>query len=115
MTQLPLPPHPWDRFVASLAAVSAEFLDGCSSHAPEERVTMGEKAVNTVHHFLETIAKEIRSLMQRMCEERIKLSSSVSRHLVAMAAQQPQVAHSIATAEGTNKSSRGRRCRGLVT
>lgn len=57
---------------------------------------MGEKVVNTVHHFLETIAKEIRSLMQRMCEERIKLSSSVSHHLVAMAAQQPQVAHGIA-------------------
>lgn len=40
---------------------------------------MGEKAVNQVHQFLETMAKEIRSLMQRICEERIKLSSSVSQ------------------------------------
>ena len=56
----------------------SEFLDGSSSHAPEERVTMGEKAVNQVHQFLEVIAKEVRSLMQRVCEERIRLSSSVS-------------------------------------
>lgn len=54
---------------------------------------MGEKAVNQVHQFLETIAKEIRSLMQRICEERIKLSSSVSQAAPWLVAQQPLTFH----------------------
>ena len=65
------------RYVVAIPAVCAEFLGCCSHHAPEEKIGIGEKAINLIHTFLEAVAKEIHALTLRLCHERISLSSNV--------------------------------------
>ena len=61
----------------SIPAVCADFLLACSSHAPEERFGIGEKAINLIHQFLEAVAKEIQKYTRKLCHDRITLSCQV--------------------------------------
>ena len=63
--------------MTAIPAVCSFFLDCSSSNAPEERVTIGEKAVNFVHGLLEALAKQMSSLVKSHCEMRIDLSSNL--------------------------------------
>nr|WEL12754.1 NCK-associated protein 1 [Halisarca dujardinii] len=65
------------RYVVSIAAVCPDFLLACSPHAPEERLGIGEKAINLIHQFLDTVAKEAQGLTRRLCTDRIALSSQL--------------------------------------
>ncbi|KAL5499329.1 hypothetical protein EMCRGX_G010719 [Ephydatia muelleri] len=59
------------RYIIAFPMVCTEFLRSTSPFAPEERVSIGEMSVNTVNFFLELIAKETKSVMGMLCEERV--------------------------------------------
>eukprot|EP00731_Ephydatia_muelleri_P012654 Em0006g1548a len=59
------------RYIIAFPMVCTEFLRSTSPFAPEERVSVGEMSVNTVNFFLELIAKESKSVMGMLCEERV--------------------------------------------
>ncbi|KAL5499346.1 hypothetical protein EMCRGX_G010742 [Ephydatia muelleri] len=58
-------------YIIAFPMVCTEFLRSTSPFAPEERVSVGEMSVNTVNFFLELIAKESKSVMGMLCEERV--------------------------------------------
>eukprot|EP00731_Ephydatia_muelleri_P012646 Em0006g1540a len=59
------------RYIIAFPMVCTEFLRSPSPFAPEERESIGEMSVNTVNFFLELIAKETKSVMGMLCEERV--------------------------------------------
>jgi NCK-associated protein 1 len=64
-------------FVISFPVICTEFLNCTSQFCPEERINIGERCVNSINHFLEFIAKEVKQLLGALCEERTSLDEQL--------------------------------------
>lgn len=65
------------RYIIGFPMVCGEFLNATSPFCPEERISIGERCVNSVNHFLEMIAKEVKNLLGLLCSERMNLDDQL--------------------------------------
>lgn len=68
MTFIASKPH---ILVVSCYVASVPFLP--------QRINIGERCVNSINHFLELIAKEVKTLLGALCDERTSLDDQVRR------------------------------------
>ena len=45
-----------------------------------QRISVGERCVNSINHFLEMIAKEVKNLLGILCQERMSLDDQLLPH-----------------------------------
>jgi NCK-associated protein 1 len=64
-------------FIISFPVICTEFLNCTSQFCPEERINIGERCVNSINHFLELIAKEVKNLLGALCDERTSLDDQL--------------------------------------
>ena len=49
----------------------------CTHHFILQRINIGERCVNSINHFLELIANEVKALLGVVCNERMHLDNQV--------------------------------------
>lgn len=54
------------------------------THLPWQRINIGERCVNSINHFLELIAKEVKTLLGAVCSERMHLDDQVQCRQLSM-------------------------------
>lgn len=64
-------------YVIAFPVACTEFLNCTSQFCPEERINIGERCVNSINHFLEMMAKEVKTLLGALCDERTSLDDQL--------------------------------------
>jgi len=65
------------RHIIAFPVVCGEFLNCSTPFCQEERINIGERCVNSINHFLELIAKEVKTLLGAVCSERMHLDDQL--------------------------------------
>ncbi|XP_064384719.1 nck-associated protein 1 homolog [Halichondria panicea] len=65
------------RYIIAFPVIRGEFLNSTSPFCPEERINIGDRAVNSVNHFLELIAKEVKLVLGQLSSDRMNLDDQL--------------------------------------